>query len=79
MSDERLAWEGMAKEIAMRGQEDEYFVDAGAALAVRLSSKCNEIVPKATLKIKGGSRGQDWRHCRKMMIVHTKGEYDDCP
>ena len=56
MSDERLAWEGMAKEIAMRGQEDEYFVDAGAALAIRLSCEYNEIAPKATLKIEGGSQ-----------------------
>jgi hypothetical protein len=56
MSDERLAWEGKAKEIAMRGQEDEYFVDAGAALAIRLSHEYDEIAPKATLKIEGGSR-----------------------
>ncbi len=56
MSDEWLAWEGMAKEIAMRGQEDEYFVDAGAALAIRSSWEYNEIAPKATLTIEGGSR-----------------------
>jgi hypothetical protein len=55
MCDDWLAWEGMAKEIAMRGQEDEYFVDAGAALAIRLSCEYNEIAPKATLKIEGGS------------------------
>jgi hypothetical protein len=55
MSDEWLAWEGMAKEITMRGQEDEYLVDAGAALAIRLSCKYNEIAPKATLKSEGGS------------------------
>jgi hypothetical protein len=79
MSDEWLTWEGMAKEIAMKGQEDEYFVDAGAALAIRSSCEYNEIVPKATLKIEGGLGQQDWRHCCKMMIVHTKGEYDDCP
>jgi hypothetical protein len=78
MSDEWLAWEGMAKEIAMRGQEDEHFVDAGAALAIRLLRKYDEIAPKATLKIEGGSQQQDWWHCSKMMIVHTKGEYDDC-
>jgi hypothetical protein len=69
----------MAKEIAMRGQEDEYFVYAGVALAIRSSHKYDEIAPKAMLKIEGGSRQQDWRHCCKMMIVHTKGEYDDCP
>ena len=69
----------MAKEIAMRGQEDEYFVDAGAALAVGLSREYNEIAPKTMLKIEGGSRQQDWQNCHKMMIVHTKGEYDDCP
>jgi hypothetical protein len=79
MSDEWLAWEGMAKEIAMRGQEDEYLVDAGAALAIRSSREYDEIAPKATLKFEGGSQRQDWRHCPKMMIVHTKGEYDDCP
>jgi hypothetical protein len=79
MSDEWLAWEGMAKESAIRGQEDEYFVDAGAALAIRLSCKYDEIVPKATLKIEGGSQQEDWRHCREMIIVHGKGEYDDCP
>jgi hypothetical protein len=56
MSDEWLAWEGMAKEIAMRGQEDEYFVDAGEALAIRSSREYDEIAPKATLKIEGGSR-----------------------
>ncbi len=79
MSDEWLAWEGMAKEIAMRGQEDEYFVDAGAALTIRSSHKYDEIGPKATLKIEGGSQQKDRQHCCKMMIVHTKGEYDDCP
>jgi hypothetical protein len=68
----------MAKEIAMRGQGDEYFVDAGAALAIRLSRKYDEIVPKATLKIEGGSQWQDQWHCCEMMIAHTKGEYDDC-
>jgi hypothetical protein len=57
MSDEWLAWEGMAKEIAMmRGQEDDYFVDAGAALAIRSLRKYDEIAPKATLKIEGGSQ-----------------------
>jgi hypothetical protein len=56
MSDEWLAWEGMAKEIAMRGQEDEYFVDAGAALAIRLSREYDEIAPKAMMKIEGGSQ-----------------------
>jgi hypothetical protein len=40
----------MAKEIEMRRQEDEYFVDAGAALAIRLSCKYNEIAPKAMFK-----------------------------
>jgi hypothetical protein len=54
MSDEWLAWEGMAEEIAMRGQEDEYFIDAGAALAIRSSHEYDEIAPKATLKIEGG-------------------------
>ncbi len=78
MTDEWLAWEGMAKEIAMRGQEDEYFVDAGAALAVGLSREYNEIAPKTMLKIEGGLQRQDRWHHRKMMIVHTKGEYDDC-
>ena len=56
MSDEWLAWEGMAKEIAMRGQEDDYFVDAGAALAITSLRKYDEIAPKATLKIEGGSQ-----------------------
>jgi hypothetical protein len=50
MSDEWLAWEGMAKEIAMRGQEDEYFVDAGAALTIRSLRKYDEIAPKATFE-----------------------------
>jgi hypothetical protein len=68
----------MAKEIAMRRQEDEYFVDAGAALAIRSLREYNEIAPKAMLKIEGGSQQQDQWHCRKMMIVHTKVEYDDC-
>jgi hypothetical protein len=63
----------------MRQQEDEYFVDAGAALAIRSSHEYDENAPKATLKIEGGPRQQDWRHRHKMMIVHTKGEYDDCP
>jgi hypothetical protein len=72
MSDEWLAWEGMAKEIAMRGQEDEYFIDAGSALAIRSLCQYNEIASKAMLKIEGGLRLQDWQNCCKMMIVHTK-------
>jgi hypothetical protein len=59
MSDEWLTWEGMAKEIAMREQEDEYFVDAGVALAIRLLHEYNEIGPKATSTIEGGSQRQD--------------------
>jgi hypothetical protein len=56
MSDQWLVWEGMAKEIAMRGQEDEYFVDAGAALAIKTLCKYDEFAPKATLKIESGSQ-----------------------
>ncbi len=74
MSDDWLPWEGMAKEIAMKGQEDEYFIDAGAALAIRSSREYGKIVPMATLKIEGGLQRQDWRHRCKMIIVHTKGE-----
>ncbi len=55
MRDEWLAREGLAKEIAMRGQEDEFFAYAGVALAIRLLREYDEIAPKATLKIEGSS------------------------